>query len=139
MRLALLLGLVYAAAVFASREWRATVRLSLTRTPWPQIARGAFNAFPSSHWTGIARFVGVPLAVYFTAVMITLFALVIFGFEIVFSPKAVHCSLVRLKRQYRGWLTPPPDPTPPHAAALAMPRPERPLLVDAVSRIRIAR
>jgi hypothetical protein len=136
MRIGLILGLTYAAAVLASREWRATVRLTLTCIPWWQIARGMFDAFPSSRWTGIARIVGVPIAAYVAAVIVTLFALVIFGMEIVFSPKAVYCTVVRIRR---GWFTEPPNQTPPHAAALVMPRPEPPSLVEAVSRIRIAR
>jgi hypothetical protein len=139
MRLGLFFGLLYAAAVFSSREWRATLRLTLTRTPWWQIARGMFDAFPSSHWRGIARIVGVPFAAYFAALVVTLWALFVFGIEIVFSPRAVYCSLVRLTRHCRGWFTQPPNHTPPYAAALAMPRPEPPSLVDAVSRIRIAR
>jgi len=77
MRVVVFLGLVYTAAVFASREWRATVRLTLTRMPWWQIARGLFDAFPSSRWSGIARIVGVPIAAYVAAVIVTLFALVI--------------------------------------------------------------
>ena len=139
MRLGLFLGLAYATAVFCSREWRAVARHSLTRTPWWQIARGTFDAFPSSHWRGIARIVGVPLAAYFAALVVALFALFICGVEIVFSPRAVYASLARLIRYCGRWFTQPPSHTPPHAAALAMPRPEPPSFVDAVSRTRIAR
>jgi hypothetical protein len=136
MSLGLFFGLMYAAAVLSSREWRATVRLTLTCIPWWQMARGMFDAFPSSRWSGIARIVGVPIAAYVAAVIVTLFALVMFGMEIVFSPKAVYCTIVRIRR---GWFTQPPNHTPPHAAALAMPRPVPPSSVDAVSRLRIAR
>jgi hypothetical protein len=139
MRLGLLFGLAYFAAVVSSREWRAVVRHTLFRTPWRQIARGMFDAFPSSHWRGPARIVGVPFAAYFAGLVVAVFGLVLIGIEIVFTPRAIYCSIVRLSRRCRGWFTQPPNDSPPHAAALAMPRPEPFSMTDAVSRIRIRR
>jgi hypothetical protein len=132
-------ALAYLAVLFASPEWRATTRMLLRSTPWRTIARSAFEAFPTSHWRGATRLIGVPLAWYFAALMLVLTALALTGIEIVFSPKAIYCSAVRLSRWCRGWWTRPPNRTPPHAAALAMPRPEPPSLIDAVSRIRVGR
>jgi hypothetical protein len=74
-----LLALAYLALLLASPEWRATTRLLLTRTPWRTIARSAFDAFPTSHWRGAARLIGVPFAWYFTALMLVLAALALTG------------------------------------------------------------
>jgi hypothetical protein len=133
------LAVAYLAVLFATPEWRATSRLLLTRTPWRTIARSAFHAFPTSHWRGATRLIGVPLAWFFAAVMFVLTTLVLTTIEVTFSPRAIYCSAVRLSRRCREWWTRPPNGTPPRAVALVMPKPEPPLLVDAVSRIRIKR
>jgi hypothetical protein len=133
-----LLALAYLALLFASPEWRATTRLLLTRTPWRTIARSAFDAFPTSHWRGAARLIGVPFAWYFTALMLVLAALALTGIEIVFSPRAIYCSVVHLSRRFLQWWTPPPNHTPPRAVALAMPE-AKPSIVDAVGRMHIRR
>jgi hypothetical protein len=139
VRFDLILGLAYLAAVLASREWRVVAYHTLFRTPWREIAHGSFEAFPSSHWRGASRIVGVPFAWYFAGLIIAVMALFFIGLEVIFSPRAVYCSLVRLSHRCRGWFTQPPGHTPPRAAAYAMPRPEPPLVVDAVSRIRVRR
>jgi hypothetical protein len=139
MRIGLILGLAYFATLLCYREWRVTTRLLVTSTPWRTIARSAFNAFPTSRWRGITRIVGAPLAWYFAGMMLVLTALFLTGLEVITSPLAIYYSLVSLSRRCRGWFTQPPSHTPPHAAALAMSRPEPPSMVDAVSRIRIRR
>jgi hypothetical protein len=139
VRFGLILGLAYVATVLASREWRVVAYHTLFRTPWREIARGSFEAFPSSHWRGAARIIGVPFASYFAGLIVLVMALIFIGLEVIFSPRAVYCTLVRLSQRCRGWFTQPPSHTPPNAAALAMPRPERPLMVDAVSRVRVRR
>jgi hypothetical protein len=139
VRFGLILGLAYVVAVLCSREWRVVAYHTLFRTPWREIARGTFEAFPSSHWRGAGRIVGVPFAAYFAGLIVILLAVFFIGLEVIFSPRAVYCSLVRLSRHCRGWFTQPPSHTPPHAAALAMPPPEPPLMVDAVSRVRVRR
>jgi hypothetical protein len=131
------LGLAYLAVLFATPEWRATIHLLVTRTPWRAIARSAFHAFPTSHRRGAKRMIGVSLAWYFAALMFVLMALVLTAIEIVFSPRAIYCSAVRLSHLCREWWTSPPNDTPPRAVALAMPKP--PLVIEAVSRIRIGR
>ena len=70
VRFDLILGLAYLAAVLASREWRVVAYHTLFRTPWREIAHGSFEAFPSSHWRGAARIVGVPFAWYFAGLII---------------------------------------------------------------------
>jgi hypothetical protein len=131
-------ALAYLALLFASPEWRATTRLLLTRTPWRTIARSACDAFPTSHWRGAARLIGVPFAWYFTALMLVLAALALTAIEIVFSPWAIYCSVVHLSRRFLQWWTPPPNHTRPPAVALAMPKP-KPSIVDAVGRMHIGR
>ena len=138
MRIGALLSIAYVAAVLSSREWRAIVYHTLFYTPWRLIARSMFDAFPTSSWRGPARLVGVPLAAYFVALMLAVFFLFVIGLEIVFSPKAVYCSLVNLSRRLRHMRTGPPNQTPP-AAALAIPIPESFSIVDAISRARIRR
>ena len=137
--LILTLGLAYLAALVSSPEWRVQIRLFVTRTPWRSIARSAFSSFPSSRWRGMARLVGVPIAWYFAGLILVLFAVALTGIEIVFSPRAIYCSAVRLSRRLRDWFTQPPNHTPPHAAALAMLRPKPRSMTDAVSRIHIRR
>ena len=139
MRWGVLVALAYLMVLFATPEWRTTTRLLFTRTPWRTIARSAFDAFPTSRWHGPSRWVGVPLAWYFAALMFVLAALALTGIEIAFSPRAVYCSAVRWSSYCRHWWTGPPHGTPPRAAALAMPKPEPPLAVNAVSRVRVSR
>lgn len=135
MRIGLMLGLAYLAALLSYREWRVTTRLLVTRTPWRTIARHAFDAFPTSRWRGAARIVGVPFAWCFAGLMVVTVALWLIGIEIISSPLAIYFSLVRLSRRC---FTHPPH-TPPHVAALAMPRPEPLRMTNAVSRIRFRR
>src|SRR5205085_2365438 len=110
VRIGLILGIAYVAAVFSSREWRGVVRHTLFQTPWREIARRVFEAFPSSRWRGAARIVGVPFAAYFAALVVALMFLFLLGLEIVYSPKAVYCSFVNLSRRAP---TRPPNGTPP--------------------------
>jgi len=137
MAIGMSLTLLYLAVLLAIPEWRTTTRLLLTRTPWGRIARSAFDAFPASRWRDAARLIGVPLAWYFAALIVVLMALVLIAIEIVFSPRAIHCLAVRWSRRCREWWTRPPTDTPPRAVALAMPKPDPPLVVDAVSRTAI--
>jgi hypothetical protein len=125
--------------LFASPEWRATTRLFITRTPWRTITRSAFEAFPTSHWRGAARLIGVPLACYFAALVLLVTALALTGIEIVFSPRVIYYSTIRLSRSCREWWNRPPNDTPPRAAALAMPKPKPPSIVDAVGRMHVGR
>ena len=136
MAIGALLALGYLAALVATREWRATTHLLVTRTPWRAIARSAFDAFPSSRWRGTTRLLGMPLAWCFAALVFVLMALVLTAIEIAFSPRAIHCLAVRLSHRCREWWSGPPNGTPPRSVALAMSKPEPPLLVDAVSRVR---
>lgn len=133
------LALSYLAVLFATPEWRATSRVLLTRTPWRTIVRSAFDAFPTSHWRGAKRLIGVPFAWYFATLMFSVTALVLIGIEIAFSPRAIYCCAVRVSRYCRAWWSRPPNDRPPRAGALAMPKPEPPLAIDAVSRIRVSR
>ncbi len=137
MRIGLMiLGAAYLAALVCDRDWRAVMRHTLFRTPWRQFAHTFFDGFPSSHWRGVARIVGVPFAWFFAAWVVVLLGVVLIGIELVFTPRSVYHSVARIAKICRGWFTRPPGHTPPHAAALAMPRPEPPSMIDAVSRLR---
>jgi len=131
----MIFGCAYLAALLAYREWRAVMRHTLFRTPWRQIACGMFDGFPSSHWRGVARIIGVPFAWFFAALVVVLFGLLLIGIELIFTPQAVYYSLARLAGFCLGWFTHPPGPTPPHSAALAMPRPQPPSITYAISRL----
>ena len=138
MTMGVVVVLVYIAVLALVPESRTSVRLLVTRTPWRTIASGMFEAFPTSRWRGPARLIGVPFAWYFATVVVTLFAFALATIEIVFSPRLIYCGLARWSKPCR-WPFTPPDHTPPRAVAMAMPKPERPVIVDAVSRIRLSR
>lgn len=82
------------AVLFATPEWRARP-LILTRTQWRQLARSAFDAFPTSRWRGATRLIGVPFAWYFAALMLALMALALTAIEIVFAPRVIYRSVLR--------------------------------------------
>jgi hypothetical protein len=111
------------------------MRHTLFRTPWRRFARTFFDGFPSSHWRGAARIIGVPFAWFFAALVVVVLSIILIGIELVFTPRAVYHFLARITGICGGWFTP-PSRTPPHSAALAMPRPEPPSMIDAVSRLR---
>jgi hypothetical protein len=67
------------------------------------------------------------------------FALALIAIEIAFSPCAVYVSVLRVLQRGRAWFAGPPAGTPPHAGALAMPKPQPPQMIDAVSRVRVGR
>jgi hypothetical protein len=139
VRVVLPIGLVYVAVLLSCREWRVVARAFFTHIPWRQFAKTFFRSFPTASWRGAARLLGLPIAWCFSALIVVLLGAVLLGIEIVFSPKAIYCQAVHLSRRWRGGLNGRPDPTPPHAGALAMPHPGPMSFTDARSRLRLPR
>ena len=138
MRIGLLIVFIYLAVLLSCRDWRIVARGFVTHTPWRQFVHTFFNSFPTSHWRGAARIIGVPIAWCFAALMFCVLALALLGIEIVFSPKAFYCQAVHLWYRFRVWFNR-PHPTPPRAGALALPHPKPMLFTDARSQLRSRR
>jgi hypothetical protein len=68
---------------------------SLLIHPWSLLVHSAAQAFPTYRWSGPLTLIGRPLAWYFAAMMLILFAAFAVATEILFSPRAVYYSLRR--------------------------------------------